>query len=102
MKGRSLSSRLTLEPRMKQRPRSANMSRFFQQFLSSGGESHSDPELSSTNEEAAALDAYSREVVRVAEQLRPAVVNVRRGNGRGEGSGVLFTPDGFLLSNAHV
>lgn len=55
-------------------------------------------------EEAAALDAFSRVVVRVADELMPAVVNIRAaGNGRGgSGSGVLFTPDGFLLTNHHV
>jgi S1-C subfamily serine protease len=54
--------------------------------------------------EADALDAYSRVVVCVAEQLQPAVVNLRVGRGRdgSGGSGVLFTPDGFLLTNAHV
>jgi S1-C subfamily serine protease len=51
-----------------------------------------------------ALDAYSRVVVDVADLLRPAVVNLRAGTGRrqGSGSGVLFTPDGFLLTNHHV
>jgi S1-C subfamily serine protease len=51
-----------------------------------------------------ALDAFSRVVVQVAEALRPAVVNLRSGNGQleGSGSGVLFTPDGFLLTNHHV
>ena len=57
-------------------------------------------------EEAEALDAYSRVVVRVAETLQPAVVNLRGGKdgrgGEGSGSGVLFTPDGFLLTNHHV
>ncbi len=54
--------------------------------------------------ELEALDAYSNVVVRVAEQLRPAVVNLRAGSGRrqGSGSGILFTPDGFLLTNHHV
>jgi S1-C subfamily serine protease len=55
-------------------------------------------------EEAAAMDAFSRVVVRVAETLMPAVVNIRspRGQRGGSGSGVLFTPDGFLLTNHHV
>jgi S1-C subfamily serine protease len=54
--------------------------------------------------EREALDAYSSVVVRVAETLRPAVVNLRAGSGRrqGSGSGILFTPDGFLLTNHHV
>ncbi|MGE3809252.1 MAG: serine protease, partial [Gemmataceae bacterium] len=54
--------------------------------------------------EGEALDAYSRVVMRVAETLRPAVVNLRSGSGRqqGSGSGVLFTPDGFLVTNHHV
>ncbi len=55
-------------------------------------------------EESEALDAFSRVVVRVAETVMPAVVNVRAGQGQrgGSGSGVLFTPDGFLLTNHHV
>jgi S1-C subfamily serine protease len=51
-----------------------------------------------------ALDAYSQAVVRVSKMLRPAVVHVQVGRGQksGSGSGVLFTPDGYLLTNHHV
>jgi serine protease Do len=59
--------------------------------------------------EEEALDAYSRAVIAVAERLAPSVANLRisrrvRG-GRvlaGGGSGVVVTPDGFLLTSAHV
>jgi S1-C subfamily serine protease len=59
--------------------------------------------------EVAALDAYSQVVVSVAEQLTPRVaalqVSRRRRDGgvvAGAGSAVVFTNDGFLLTNAHV
>ena len=55
------------------------------------------------------LDAYSQVVVSVAEQLTPRVAAVqvsrRRRDGSvaaGAGSAVVFTNDGFLLTNAHV
>jgi S1-C subfamily serine protease len=64
----------------------------------------STPAPSEPPDDHAALDAYSSVVVRVAETLSPAVVHLRAGNGQrgGAGSGVLFTPDGLLLTNAHV
>jgi S1-C subfamily serine protease len=56
-----------------------------------------------------ALDAYSRVVTSVAERLIPSVASLRvsrrvRGGMRAEGAGsaVVITPDGFLLTSAHV
>jgi S1-C subfamily serine protease len=46
------------------------------------------------------LDAYSRAVVRAVEAVGPSVVRVERK--RGGGSGVVFTPDGLVLTNQHV
>jgi serine protease Do len=60
-------------------------------------------------DESEALDAYSRVVTTVAERLAPSVGNLRvsrRGRGGrrldGGGSAVVITPDGFLLTSAHV
>ncbi len=52
-----------------------------------------------------ALDAYSRSVVRVVEEVGPAVVSISRSSRHGPagaGSGVVFAPDGYTLTNAHV
>jgi S1-C subfamily serine protease len=50
--------------------------------------------------EEAPLDAYSRVVTEVARKLSPSVANLRFR--RGGGSGVVITPDGFVLTSAHV
>ena len=52
------------------------------------------------------LDTYSQTVTQVAERVGPSVAAVQvhgsRGKPAGSGSGFLFTPDGYLLSNSHV
>lgn len=44
----------------------------------------------------------SNELARVAERLRRATVQVRDGGALGSGSGVIWSPDGVVVTNAHV
>lgn len=79
--------------------------RFIDSLLGSSQEPSSGPEPT----EAEALDAYSSIVTGVARSLAPSVANLRvwrrMGQQRrmeGGGSGVVITPDGFMLTSAHV
>jgi len=62
------------------------------------------PGLTFVSSEEEALDAYSSAVITVAERLAPSVANLRvtRGRRAGGGSAVVITPDGFMLTSAHV
>jgi S1-C subfamily serine protease len=62
--------------------------------------------MAETTTEQEALDAYSIIVSTVAEKVLPTVASLRIGRGGrgsgGAGSGVVITPDGFLVTSAHV
>jgi S1-C subfamily serine protease len=87
--------------------------------LASNDERTSRDPFSSAEEASDFLDAYSQAVVKVAELVSPSVVNIaikksgnavnggrRRANApsqsSGAGSGVVITPDGYILTNSHV
>jgi S1-C subfamily serine protease len=62
--------------------------------------------MAETTAEQQALDAYSAIVTSVADKVLPSVASLRIGRGGrgfgGAGSGVVITPDGYLVTSAHV
>jgi S1-C subfamily serine protease len=65
-----------------------------------------DSGISADAEDLALLDAYSRAVIGAVDRVGPAVLHLQitGANDRvnGAGSGVVFTPDAYVLTNSHV
>ena len=64
------------------------------------------PSIKPALDDTALFDAYSQAVVGAAEKISPSVANIvvlnKDHKPVGEGSGLVITPDGYILTNAHV
>src|SRR5258708_20073045 len=75
-----------------------------------GALDQNDANSATTDGDEELLDAYSRAVVSVVDKVGPAVVSInvktrqaqRNPGGEGAGSGVIITPDAYVLTNNHV
>jgi S1-C subfamily serine protease len=60
----------------------------------------------SASDDAPLFDAYSRAVIGAVDKIGPAVLHLQVGGAKdgagGAGSGVVFTPDAYVLTNSHV
>ena len=61
---------------------------------------------SASAEDLILLDAYSRAVIGAVDRVGPAVLHLQisgaKDGSAGAGSGVVFTPDAYVLTNSHL